>query len=139
MAQRITQPQMAVGLVVAVQHVAVCYLLINRTRLGFLGAAVASGWSNLLSVALLAAYVAVAGMGEQVWGRPSREAFARWRQFAGLAYASAGEWLARMEGQGGPGGAVSSSVLPHHASSALRQRESSRSDHHSYDTNSHTQ
>lgn len=90
-AQRITQPQMAVSLLVAAQHVAVCHLLIHRLGLGFLGAAFASAWSNLLSVALLAAWVALAGKGQAVWGRPSREALAGWRQFGRLAYASAGE------------------------------------------------
>lgn len=88
-AQRITQPQMAVSLLVAAQHVAVCHLLIHRLGLGFLGAAFASAWSNLLSVALLAAWVALAGKGQAVWGRPSREALAGWRQFGRLAYASA--------------------------------------------------
>ncbi len=82
---------MAVSLLVAAQHVAVCYVLIHRLGLGFLGAAFASSWSNLLSVALLAAWVALAGQGQAVWGRPSREALAGWRQFARLAYASAGE------------------------------------------------
>ena len=89
-AQRITQPQMAVGLVVAVQHVGACYLLIHKLGLSYLGAAAASCWSNLLSLALLAAYVAVTGHGESVWGRPSHEALQGWRTFAGLAYASAG-------------------------------------------------
>ncbi|PSC71055.1 MATE efflux family isoform A [Micractinium conductrix] len=88
-AQRMTQPQMAVGLVVAVQHVAACWLCVHRLGMGYLGAAVASVWSNVLSLALLVGWVAAAGLGERVWGRPSREAFTGWRQFAGLAYASA--------------------------------------------------
>ena len=43
-AQRMTQPQMAVGLVVAVQHVAACWLCVHRLGMGYLGAAVASVW-----------------------------------------------------------------------------------------------
>lgn len=81
---------MATGLLVAVQHVAACQLLVHTWGLGFMGAALASCWSNLLSLALLAGYVAAAGLGGCVWGSPSREAFAHWRQFAGLAYSSAG-------------------------------------------------
>ncbi|KAL4857142.1 Protein DETOXIFICATION 15 [Chlorella vulgaris] len=86
-AQRITRPQMVTGLLVAAQHVAACWLLVRHA--GYLGAAYASCWSNLLSLALLAAYCAVLGLGEQVWGRWSRDALSGWRQFAGLAYASA--------------------------------------------------
>ena len=37
--------------------------------------------------------MAAAGLGEQVWGRPTREALQGWRTFAGLAYASAGKLL----------------------------------------------
>ncbi|KAI7842583.1 hypothetical protein COHA_003687 [Chlorella ohadii] len=88
-AQRITQPQMVTGLVVAAQHVAACYLFIHRWGYGYLGAAFAACWSTFLSLALLAAWVALAGKGEQVWGRPSRAALQGWRTFAGLAYASA--------------------------------------------------
>ncbi len=65
-AQRITQPQMVTGLVVAAQHVAACYLFIHRWGYGYLGAAMAACWSTFLSLALLAAWVAVAGKGEQV-------------------------------------------------------------------------
>ena len=90
-AQRVTQPQMAVGLLVALQHVAACYLLIHRAGWGYLGAAAASCWSSFLSLGLLAAYVAAAGLGERVWGRPTAEALQGWRTFAGLAYASAGK------------------------------------------------
>ena len=90
-ALRITQPQMVVGLVVAAQHVAACYLFIHRLHWGYLGAAAAAVWSTLLSLVLTVAWVAVAGMGELVWGRPSREALSGWRTFAGLAYASAGK------------------------------------------------
>lgn len=81
---------MTVSLLVAVQHVGACYLCIHRLGWGYLGAAAASCWSNLLSVLLLAAYVAASGQGEQVWGRPSRDALRGWREFGGLAYASAG-------------------------------------------------
>ena len=63
--QRITQPQMVTGLVVAVQHVAACWLLIHRWGYGYLGAAFAACWSTFLSLALLAAWVALAGKGEQ--------------------------------------------------------------------------
>lgn len=64
-AQRITQPQMVTGLVVAAQHVAACYLFIHRWGFGYLGAAFAACWSTFLSLALLAAWVALAGKGEQ--------------------------------------------------------------------------
>lgn len=64
-AQRITQPQMVTGLVVAVQHVAACWLLIHHWGYGYLGAAFAACWSTFLSLALLAAWVALAGKGEQ--------------------------------------------------------------------------
>jgi MATE family multidrug resistance protein len=84
---------MVIGLLVALQHVAACYLLIHRVGWGYLGAAAASCWSSFLSVGLLAVYVAAAGLGEQVWGRPTREALQGWRTFAGLAYASAGKLL----------------------------------------------
>lgn len=98
-AQRITQPQATVSLVVAAQHVGACYLLISR--FGYLGAAAASVWSSFLSCALLAAYVGLAGKGAQVWGRPSSEALRGWRAFGGLAYASAGEPRRAGTGLGG--------------------------------------
>lgn len=88
-AQRITHPQALTGFIVAAQHVAACYLLIHRWHWGYLGAAAASVWSNLLSVSLLAACVAAAGKGGDVWGRPSADALRGWRTFSGLAYASA--------------------------------------------------
>lgn len=90
MAQRITQPQMIVGLLVAAQHVGACYLCIHHWGWGYLGAAAASVWSNLLSVSLLALVVVASGRAESVFGRPSKAAFQGWVEFAGLAYASAG-------------------------------------------------
>ena len=69
-AQRITAPQMWVGGIVALQHVAACHFFINTLGAGLLGAAWATCWSNLLAALLLASYVGAAGLAGRVWANP---------------------------------------------------------------------
>ena len=73
----------------AAQHVGATYLCIYTFRGGYLGAAWATMWSNLLAALLLAGYVRLAGLQARVWGTPSRAALQGWAPFARLAYASA--------------------------------------------------
>lgn len=74
---------------VALQHVGATYLCIYTFGGGYLGAAWATVWSNLLATALVAGYVCAAGLQDRVWGRPSRAALSGWLPYARLAYSSA--------------------------------------------------
>ena len=74
-AQRVASPQMFVSLVVAALHVGVNHLLVNTLGLGFLGAAWAIGIASFNTTLLTALWVAVAGMQDRVWGRPTWGAF----------------------------------------------------------------
>lgn len=74
-AQRITRPQMVCQALVLLLHLAICALLIRTLHLGPASAAWSIAIANFNSCALLAAYVAWAGLQHQVWGRPSGAAF----------------------------------------------------------------
>ena len=74
-AQRVASPQMIVSIAVAALHVGVNYLLVNTLGLGFLGAAWAIGIASFNTTLFTAIWVAVAGMQDRVWGRPTWGAF----------------------------------------------------------------
>ena len=74
-AQRVALPQMFVSIAVAALHFGVNHLLVNTLGLGFLGAAWAIGIASFNTTALTAAWVALAGMRDRVWGKPTWQAF----------------------------------------------------------------
>ena len=74
-AQRVASPQMFVSIGVAALHVGVNHLLVNTLELGFLGAAWAIGIASFNTTLFTAIWVAVAGMQDRVWGRPTWGAF----------------------------------------------------------------
>ena len=74
-AQRVATPQMFVSIGVAALHVGVNHLLVNSLGLGFLGAAWAIGIASFNTTLFTAMWVAVAGMQDRVWGRPTWGAF----------------------------------------------------------------
>ena len=74
-AQRVASPQMFVSIGVAALHVGVNHLLVNTLGLGFLGAAWAIGIASFNTTLFTAMWVAVAGMQDRVWGRPTWGAF----------------------------------------------------------------
>jgi multidrug resistance protein, MATE family len=97
-AQQITNPQAVVQLFVAAQHIPTTYLCIHIFKMGYIGAAISSGWANLLSMVLLMAWVYREGIEERVWGRQFYDIFTilildnppvSWSKFTKLAYASA--------------------------------------------------
>lgn len=74
-AQRVALPQMFVSIAVAAAHVGVNQLLVNTLGLGFLGAAWAIGIASFNTTLFTAAWVAIAGMQDRVWGKPTWGAF----------------------------------------------------------------
>ena len=66
---------MFVSIGVAALHVGVNHLLVNTLGLGFLGAAWAIGIASFNTTLFTAIWVAVAGMQDRVWGRPTWGAF----------------------------------------------------------------
>ena len=66
---------MFVSIGVAALHVGVNHLLVNTLGLGFLGAAWAIGIASFNTTLFTAMWVAVAGMQDRVWGRPTWGAF----------------------------------------------------------------
>ena len=68
-AQRVTTPTAWVSALAAAQHVPATHLLIRR--FGYVGAAYASTWSQLLALVLAAAYVRAIGLHPRVWGTPN--------------------------------------------------------------------
>jgi MATE family multidrug resistance protein len=74
-AQRIAAPQMVISLIVAALHVLANTFFIHTLGMGFLGAAYAICLASLNNTLLTAAYVAVAGMQDRVWGSPTWDAF----------------------------------------------------------------
>jgi hypothetical protein len=73
-AMGIAHPQMWISGIVAAQHIGATHLCIYTFRWGYLGAALATVWSNLLALLMLAGYSWAAGLHGKVWGRPSKAA-----------------------------------------------------------------
>ena len=66
---------MFVSIAVAALHFGVNHLLVNTLGLGFLGAAWAIVIASFNTTALTALWVAVTGMKDRVWGKPTWQAF----------------------------------------------------------------
>jgi multidrug resistance protein, MATE family len=69
-------------------HIVTNYVFFNVFGFGYVAAAVAYTLSRFYYFILQTAYIAYAGLGSRVWGRPSWKAFTQWRAFAALAYPS---------------------------------------------------
>lgn len=75
MAQRITQPQLYIMMLVVALHIPICALLMLVLDYGPPAGAWAIAIAGLNTLVLQACYVAWAGLQDQVWGRPCRAAF----------------------------------------------------------------
>lgn len=87
--QGLMVPMAACSCATLVLHVPICYLLIYVCGFGYLGAAMASSVSYLVTLLALLAYIAATGLQKRTWGGWSRACLRGWGPFFRLALPSA--------------------------------------------------
>mmetsp|Transcript_21674 Transcript_21674/g.41385 ORF Transcript_21674/g.41385 Transcript_21674/m.41385 type:complete len:514 (+) Transcript_21674:385-1926(+) len=84
-AQRITKPTAVAGIAAAFLHIPVNYIYMDWFRLGYTGAAMAYSFTQVLTLALLCAYLYVTGLRHSTWPGWSSTALTGWGPYLQLA------------------------------------------------------